>query len=72
MFSNFKNIINYSKSNLSKKFGNVKVIRVVASVNGKIPLCIELSCHRIIGTNGLLTGYAGGFVAQEVVIGTQD
>ncbi len=45
---------------LSKQFGDVKAIRAVASANGKNPLWIVIPCHRVIGTDGSLTGYAGG------------
>ena len=45
---------------LSKKLGDVKAIRAVASANGKNPLWIVIPCHRVIGTDGSLTGYAGG------------
>ncbi|KAB5488744.1 methylated-DNA--[protein]-cysteine S-methyltransferase [Flagellimonas hadalis] len=45
---------------LSKKLGDVKAIRAAASANGKNPLWIVVPCHRIIGTNGDLIGYAGG------------
>jgi len=44
----------------SKTLGDVKAIRAVASANGKNPLWIVVPCHRVIGTNGSLTGYAGG------------
>lgn len=45
---------------LSKQLGDVKAIRAVASANGKNPLWIIIPCHRVIGTDGSLTGYAGG------------
>lgn len=45
---------------LSKKLGDVKAIRAAASANGKNPLWIVVPCHRVIGTNGDLIGYAGG------------
>jgi len=45
---------------LSKRLGDVKAIRAVASANGKNPLWIVVPCHRVIGTDGSLTGYAGG------------
>lgn len=45
---------------LSKKLGDVKAIRAVASANGRNPLWIAVPCHRVIGTDGSLTGYAGG------------
>ena len=44
----------------SKVIGDVKAIRAVASANGKNPLWIVVPCHRVIGTDGSLTGYAGG------------
>ncbi len=49
-----------SYMDLSKKLGDIKAIRAVASANGKNPLWIVIPCHRVIGTNGSLTGYAGG------------
>jgi methylated-DNA-[protein]-cysteine S-methyltransferase len=45
---------------LSKTFGDVKAIRAVANANGKNPLWIVIPCHRVIGSDGSLTGYAGG------------
>ena len=45
---------------LSKRLGDVKAIRAVASANGKNPLWIIIPCHRVIGSDGSLTGYAGG------------
>ena len=45
---------------LSKILGDVKAIRAVAAANGKNPLWIVVPCHRVIGSDGSLTGYAGG------------
>ena len=45
---------------LSKKYGDPKAIRAVAGANGKNPLWIVIPCHRVIGSKGELTGYAGG------------
>lgn len=45
---------------LAKKLGDSKVIRAAASANGKNKLWIVVPCHRVIGTDGSLTGYAGG------------
>lgn len=45
---------------LSKQHGNVKAIRAVANANGKNPLWIVIPCHRVIGSDGSLIGYAGG------------
>jgi len=45
---------------LSQILGDVKAIRAVAAANGKNPLWIVVPCHRVIGSDGSLTGYAGG------------
>ncbi|MDT0650065.1 methylated-DNA--[protein]-cysteine S-methyltransferase [Autumnicola edwardsiae] len=45
---------------LSRKIGDVKAVRAVAAANGKNPLWIVTPCHRVIGSDGSLTGYAGG------------
>ncbi|ESU24254.1 O-6-methylguanine DNA methyltransferase [Flavobacterium enshiense DK69] len=45
---------------LSKRLGDVKAIRAVASANGKNPIWIVVPCHRVIGSDGSMTGYAGG------------
>ena len=45
---------------LSKRLGDPKAIRAVAAANGKNPLWIVVPCHRVIGSNGDLVGYAGG------------
>ncbi len=45
---------------LSKQLGDIKAIRAVAAANGKNQLWIVIPCHRVIGTDGSLTGYVGG------------
>jgi len=50
---------------LSKKLRDVKAIRAVANANGKNPLWIVVPCHRVIGSNGNLTGYAGGLHRKQ-------
>lgn len=49
-----------SYSELAQKVGDIKAIRAVAAANGKNPLWIVVPCHRVIGSDGSLTGYAGG------------
>jgi len=49
-----------SYQELSIKLGDIKAIRAVASANGKNPLWVVVPCHRVIGSDGSLTGYAGG------------
>lgn len=50
---------------LSKKLNNVKAIRAVASANGANAISIIVPCHRIIGSDGSLVGYAGGLPAKK-------
>ncbi len=50
---------------LSKQFGDTKAIRAVAAANGKNPLWIIIPCHRVIGSDGSLTGYAGGLHRKQ-------
>ena len=45
---------------LAKQYGDTKAIRAVASANGKNNLAIIVPCHRVIGSNQTLVGYAGG------------
>ena len=45
---------------LAKRLGNIKAIRAAASTNGKNKIAIIVPCHRVIGTNRELVGYAGG------------
>jgi methylated-DNA-[protein]-cysteine S-methyltransferase len=53
---------------LSKKLANQKAIRAVASANGANAISIIIPCHRIIGSNGELIGYAGGLVAKKKLL----
>ncbi|MCE2613742.1 methylated-DNA--[protein]-cysteine S-methyltransferase [Flavobacteriaceae bacterium D16] len=45
---------------LSRKLGDPNAIRAVAAANGKNPLWVVIPCHRVVGSDGSLTGYAGG------------
>ena len=50
---------------MARKLGDEKVIRAAASANGKNPIAIVIPCHRVIGSDGSLTGYAGGMDKKE-------
>ena len=50
---------------LAKRLGDPKVIRAAASTNGKNNICIIVPCHRVIGTNNSLVGYAGGLGGKK-------
>ena len=49
-----------SYQEVTNNLGDPKAIRAVANANGKNPLWIVVPCHRVIGSDGSLTGYAGG------------
>jgi methylated-DNA-[protein]-cysteine S-methyltransferase len=50
---------------LAKQLGDEKVIRAAAHANGQNPLGIIVPCHRVIGSDGSLTGYAGGLHRKQ-------
>jgi methylated-DNA-[protein]-cysteine S-methyltransferase len=50
---------------LSKSLGDAKAVRAVAVANGKNPLWIIVPCHRVIGSDGSLTGYSGGLSRKK-------
>ena len=57
-----------SYAGLSKKLGNIEVIRAVASANGANAISIIVPCHRILGSDGSLTGYAGGLETKKKLL----
>ena len=58
----------WSYLQLSKELGDPKAIRAVANANGKNPLWIIVPCNRVIGSDGSLTGYAGGLHRKQWLI----
>ena len=50
---------------LARRIENPKAVRAVGSANGKNPISIIVPCHRVIGANGKLTGYAGGLDRKQ-------
>lgn len=54
-----------SYSDIAKQLNNPKAVRAVGAANGKNPVSIIVPCHRVIGANGTLTGYAGGLNRKE-------
>ncbi|MFY0674026.1 MAG: methylated-DNA--[protein]-cysteine S-methyltransferase [Bacteroidia bacterium] len=53
---------------LSRELGNEKAIRAVASANGANTISIIIPCHRIIGSNREMVGYAGGVLAKKKLL----
>jgi methylated-DNA-[protein]-cysteine S-methyltransferase len=50
---------------IARLLNNLKSVRAVGAANGQNPLAIVWPCHRVVGTNGSLTGYAGGLVRKQ-------
>jgi len=57
---------------LSKRIGNEKAVRAVASANGANSIAILVPCHRIIGSNGNLVGYAGGLDVKRKLLAIEN
>lgn len=53
---------------LANAIGNPKAVRAVGLANSKNPISIIIPCHRVIGKNGKLTGYAGGVERKQVLL----
>jgi methylated-DNA-[protein]-cysteine S-methyltransferase len=54
-----------SYKQLAEKAGNPKAVRAVGGANHNNPRAIIIPCHRVIGSNGSLTGYGGGLWRKE-------
>lgn len=59
----FGKTISYGE--LAKQLGDPNYVRAVGAANGKNPFAIVVPCHRVIGTNGSLVGYAGGLPRKQ-------
>ena len=53
---------------LSRLYGNTKAVRAVAAAIGKNPILVAVPCHRVIGSDGSLVGYAGGIDRKEALL----
>lgn len=53
---------------LARRIGNPKASRAVGLANGSNPIPIIIPCHRVIGSNGKLTGYGGGLPIKEKLL----
>jgi methylated-DNA-[protein]-cysteine S-methyltransferase len=54
-----------SYGDIAKSFQQPNLSRAIGMANGKNPICIVIPCHRVIGENGKLTGYAGGLWRKQ-------
>ena len=59
-------VISYGE--LARRIGKPKASRAVGAANGANPIPIIIPCHRVIGSNGKITGYAGGVPIKEALL----
>ncbi len=60
--------VTISYAELAKRIDNPKAVRAVASANATNPISIFVPCHRVIGSNHMLTGYGGGLEAKQALL----
>ncbi|MFT4060198.1 MAG: methylated-DNA--[protein]-cysteine S-methyltransferase [Legionella sp.] len=57
-----------SYQQIAQQIGHPKAVRAVGAANGKNPISIVAPCHRVIGANGKLTGFAGGLTIKAYLL----
>ena len=57
-----------SYGELARELGDVKATRAVGAANGRNPISIIAACHRVVGSRGELTGFAGGLAAKHFLL----
>ena len=57
-----------SYRDIATEIGNNKAVRAVGAANGRNPIAIVVPCHRVIGSNGSLTGFTGGLAAKRALL----
>ncbi len=60
--------ITVTYADLARAIGKPKAVRAVGAANGSNPLPIVVPCHRVVGSNGSLTGYGGGLRIKEYLL----
>jgi methylated-DNA-[protein]-cysteine S-methyltransferase len=60
-----------SYGQIAAQIGSPAAVRAVGAANGKNPISIIAPCHRVIGANGKLTGFAGGLEAKAFLLGLE-
>ena len=56
---------------IARQIGKPEAVRAVGAAIGRNPISIAIPCHRVIGSNGTLTGYAGGLQAKAYLLGIE-
>lgn len=58
-----------SYGDLARRIGSPAAVRAVGAANGRNPIGVVVPCHRVIGADGTLTGYAGGLERKRWLLG---
>ncbi len=61
-----------SYGQLAKQLGNPQAMRAVGAANGRNPISIIVPCHRVIGSSGKLTGFAGGLETKAQLLSLEE
>lgn len=61
-----------SYSHIATQLDNPKAVRAVGAANGRNPISIIVPCHRVVGANGTLTGYAGGLERKSWLLNLEN
>ena len=61
-----------SYGQIARQLGNPQATRAVGAANGRNPISIVVPCHRVIGSSGKLTGFAGGLEAKAHLLGLEN
>ena len=57
-----------SYRDIAERIGNPRAVRAVGSANGSNPIALIIPCHRVIGSNGTLTGFGGGLDSKRFLL----
>ena len=57
-----------SYADIARRIGRPTAVRAVGAANGRNPIAILVPCHRVIGADGTLTGYAGGLARKQALL----
>ena len=60
-----------SYKQIAEAIGSPKAMRAVGNANGNNPFAIFIPCHRVVGSNGALTGFGGGLEAKQYLLGLE-
>ena len=64
--------VTISYAELARRIGQPLAVRAVGAANGRNPIPIVLPCHRVIGSNGSLTGFGGGLPTKRFLLAMED